>query len=220
MKNKLFHPFFYMLLVLIIDQAIKIWVKTHMYLGQEYVITDWFIIHFTENFGMAFGYEFGGNIGKLILSIFRIVAVGFITYYVLKIKKLNPPLGLVVSSGLILGGAIGNIIDSLFYGLIFSDSYGRVAEFLPQDGGYAPFLFGRVVDMFYFPLWEGYLPDWIPFWGGEYFVFFQPVFNFADASITTGIFLLIINHKKYFPYIDRAINGTPKNIDHTSEEKN
>lgn len=200
----------YISIVLLLDQALKLWIKTHFYLGQEFRITDWFIIHFTENNGMAFGYELGGKWGKLILSTFRIIAVIFIGYYVLKLPSVNPPIGLILAGSFIFAGAVGNILDSMFYGLIFSDSYGKVAEIFPSGGGYAPFLFGKVVDMLYFPLYEGFLPEWIPIWGGEFFIFFQPVFNIADAAISTGIGLLLLNHKKYFHYLE-LIRKNPSN---------
>ena len=185
--------------ILIIDQAIKFIVKTNMYLGQEIpVIGNWFLIHFTENNGMAFGWELGTNWGKLALSLFRIVAIGFIIYYLIRIIKQNYPTGYIVTISMILAGAMGNLIDSAFYGMIFSQSnYYSIAQFLPPDGGYASFLHGKVVDMFYFPIIDTVLPQWIPFLGGERFIFFQPVFNFADASITVGFFILILFYKKF-----------------------
>ncbi len=171
-----------------------------MYLGEEIaVFGNWFIIHFTENNGMAFGLEFGQETGKLLLSLFRIVAIGAITWYLAKIYREKAPRGVVVCISLILAGAIGNILDSTFYGLLFGESsFNNVAQFLPEEGGYAPALFGKVVDMLYFPLMEGFLPDWIPFWGGEYFIFFRPVFNIADSSITVGVLTLILFFRNYF----------------------
>ena len=163
-------PIVLIILVLVIDQALKVWIKTNMMLGQEIAFFDWFIIHFTENKGMAFGMEFGGSIGKYILSIFSIP--------------------------LILAGAIGNMIDSAFYGLIFSESYGQIASVF--EGGYSGILQGKVVDMFYFPLFKGILPSWIPFKGGDYFIFFRPVFNVADAAISVGVINLLIFHRKFF----------------------
>ena len=191
-------------LVLLADQILKIWVKTNMYLGEDIYITDWFIIHFTENPGMAFGFEFGGNWGKLILSLFRIVTVGFIFWWLRQLSQKEVPFGALVAVALILAGAIGNIIDSAFYGLLFGDSYGQVATFWPEEGGYAGFLYGKVVDMFYFPLFKGNLPDWLPIWGGDYFVFFRPVFNIADTAISVGVGLLIIYQKSVFKEEDKA----------------
>lgn len=185
-------PLIIIFIILLIDQALKFWIKTNMYLGQEYhVAGDWFIIHFTENNGMAFGLEFAGEYGKLFLSLFRIVAVFGIGWYLnrLVIEKAHPLL--VTSMSLILAGAIGNILDSAFYGVLFSASDFRLAEFLPADGGYSTLLHGKVVDMFYFPIFKGFLPDWIPFWGGDYFIFFRPVFNIADASISIGVGLIL-----------------------------
>jgi len=167
-----------------------------MYLGQEYQILDWFYIHFTENNGMAFGMEFGGDWGKLALSLFRIIFVGFIASFLLKLVRKNADKILITSLSLILAGAIGNILDGAFYGMLFSESYHQLASFLPEGGGYAPLFFGKVVDMFYFPMFKGYLPEWIPFWGGDYFVFFRPVFNIADAAISIGVGIMILFQKR------------------------
>jgi signal peptidase II len=186
-------------LILIADQVSKIWVKTNMVLGQEIpVIGNSVIIHFTENYGMAFGYEFGGEYGKIALSLFRIVAVAGIIWYIGQLINRQAPQGLVLSISLILAGAVGNIIDSAFYGMIFSDSYFTPAEFLPQDGGYATFLHGRVVDMLYFPVIRGNWPDWLPMLGGQRFIFFRPVFNIADTAITTGVAVTLVFYRKYF----------------------
>ena len=184
------------LTTLVLDQALKIWVKTHMYLGQEYQVFDWFYIHFTENNGMAFGMEFGGDWGKLGLSLFRIVFVVFMASFLLKLIRKNADKVLIVSLSLVLAGAVGNIIDGTLYGILFSESYRELATFLPEAGGYAPLFFGKVVDMFYFPIFKGYLPEWIPFWGGDYFVFFRPVFNIADSAISIGIAIMVIFQKK------------------------
>jgi signal peptidase II len=187
------------LLVLIIDQGSKFWVKTNMEISEEIpMLGDWFIIHFTENNGMAFGMEFAGEYGKLFLSLFRIVAVSLIGWYLFSLPKKGASMGLMVSGSLIFAGAVGNIIDSAFYGMIFNDSYYQVATFLPQEGGYSSFLFGKVVDMLYFPLYEGFLPDWVPFWGNEYFIFFRPVFNIADTAISCGVVSLLLFHRNFF----------------------
>ena len=185
-------------LILFIDQALKIYIKSTMFLGQEHnIIGNWFIIHFTENNGMAYGMELGGNFGKIALSIFRIIAVGFIGYYLYKLSKLKERnLGYMLSIGGIFAGALGNILDSLFYGVMFSDSYYRVAEIFPKQGGYAPVLYGKVVDMFYFPIINGHFPEWFPIWGSEQFIFFRPVFNIADASITVSVITIILFFRK------------------------
>ena len=169
-----------------------------MMLGQEKPIFDWFIIHFTENNGMAFGMEFGGDVGKTLLTIFRIVVVIIGIYYVKSIIKPRLSVGALIALGLIIGGAIGNIIDSTFYGVFFSDSYNAVATFIPEAGGYSSLLHGKVVDMFYFPLINSHFPDWFPFWAGEHFIFFRPIFNIADAGISVGIFMILLFYRKQF----------------------
>jgi len=186
--------------ILIADQVLKIWIKTSMSLGDEIVIfKDWFILHFVENNGMAFGFEFAGEYGKVFLSVFRILAVIGIGWYLFKLaKQKDIPFGFVISIALIFAGAIGNIIDSLFYGIIFEHSMGQVSGMFPEGGGYASFLHGKVVDMFYFPLINGRYPDWIPFVGGNPLIFFRPVFNIADSSITIGIMTILIFYRKYF----------------------
>ncbi len=192
-------------IVLLIDQVSKIWIKLNMTIGQEFpVIGDWFIIHFTENYGMAFGMQFAGEWGKLALSLFRILAVIAIFIYLFVLTRKKIGFGPVFGISLILAGALGNIIDSAFYGLIFSgSSYHTVATFMPEGGGYAPFLFGRVVDMFYFPLItisQAEVPSWIPdfiFGRDGLFIFFRPVFNVADAAITTGVFWLLLFERKF-----------------------
>lgn len=186
--------------VLLIDQVIKIYIKTHFVLGEEYAVAgNWFILHFTENPGMAFGMELGGNYGKLLLSSFRILAALFGIYYLRQIIKGKYHTGFIIAVSLILSGAIGNIIDSMFYGMIFSNSDYQLATLFPSEGGYAGFLHGKVVDMFYFPIINGTFPDWFPVWGGEDFQFFRPVFNFADAAISSGVILILISQKKFFP---------------------
>jgi len=185
--------------VLLIDQAVKIWIKTNMMLGQEYkVFDDWFIIHFTENNGMAFGMEFWGVYGKIALSIFRILAVTGIGYYLYTLIKKKEKTGYIISISLILAGALGNIIDSAFYGMIFNDSFMQVASLFPEGGGYSSFLHGKVVDMFYFPIVEGTYPSWFPFNANEPFIFFRPVFNIADSAISIGVAIIILFQRKFF----------------------
>jgi signal peptidase II len=186
------------LAVLLADQILKFWVKLNFRLGEEERIADWFIIHFTENPGMAFGLELGGDYGKLILSLFRVLAVIGIFFWLRSLARQKAPTISIVSVALILAGALGNIIDSAFYGLIFNESHGQVATLFPEGGGYAGFLYGRVVDMFYFPLFKGNLPEWLPIWGGDYFVFFRPIFNLADTSISVGVGLLLLFQRKTF----------------------
>lgn len=186
------------LLLLVVDQLLKFWIKTNMFLGQEFKIFDWFIIHFTENNGMAFGLEFGGDTGKIILSLFRIIVIVWGFSYITTLTKSKLPNGLLISLGLVFGGAIGNIVDGVFYGVLFNDSYNQIAEFLPALGGYSTFLMGKVVDMFYFPLINTHFPNWLPFFGGEHFIFFRPVFNIADAGISVGMFVLILFYRKHF----------------------
>lgn len=185
-------------IVLIADQVLKFWIKTHMMLGEEFKITEWFIIHFTENNGMAFGMEFAGKAGKYFLSGFRIIAVAAIGYYLVKLVRRNAPIGLLVSVALIFSGALGNILDSVFYGVIFNESYFQTATLFPADGGYSNWLQGKVVDMFYFPILKGTYPDWLPIKGGDPFIFFRPVFNLADSAISVGIFAILIFQKRFF----------------------
>tara|TARA_B100001057_G_scaffold461514_1_gene513580 strand:+ start:3728 stop:4312 length:585 start_codon:yes stop_codon:yes gene_type:complete len=188
--------FFLIAFVLILDQLLKVWIKTNMMIGQEIHFFDWFIIHFTENKGMAFGIELGGNLGKYILSVFRIIAIVAITIYWLKLANTKVKKGVIYSISLILGGAIGNMIDSAFYGMIFSESYGQIATVF--EGGYSSFLQGKVVDMFYFPLIDGHFPNWLPLVGGNHFIFFRPIFNVADAAISTGVINILIFHRSFF----------------------
>lgn len=170
-----------------------------MYLGQEIVLfPNWGIIHFTENNGMAFGMELEGSYGKLLLSSFRVLAITGLGYYLFWLVKNKENRGYIYCIAMVFAGALGNLLDSAFYGLLFNESYNQVATLFPSEGGYAPFLFGRVVDMFYFPMLHGHFPAWLPFWGGEDFIFFRPVFNFADFSISMGVGLIILNQKKYF----------------------
>ncbi|HZV71242.1 MAG TPA: lipoprotein signal peptidase [Saprospiraceae bacterium] len=189
-------------LVLLIDQGIKIWVKTHMEYGEEFGILglSWARIHFVENEGMAFGLSLGGNLGKLALSVFRLVAVGFLIYIIHNLVKAKETFGVILSFSLILAGALGNILDSAVYGLIFSNTpyHGGLATLFPEEGGYASFLFGKVVDMLYFPIIDTTFPDSFPIWGGERFQFFRPVFNISDAAISTGVISLLLFHRRIF----------------------
>lgn len=204
-------------LLLVADQTLKIWIKTTMALGDEIVVfPSWFILHFVENNGMAFGFEFAGEYGKMFLSIFRILAVIGIGWYLFKLAKQNTvPFGVIASISLIFAGAIGNIIDSLFYGMIFDHSYGQVAALFPEGGGYATFLHGKVVDMFYFPLIEGRYPAWLPFVGGNEFIFFRPVFNMADSAITVGIFSILLFYRQYFNKSEENSTADKDELDET-----
>lgn len=185
-------------IIILIDQILKFWIKTNMFLGQEYEIFNWFIIHFTENNGMAFGLEIGGKNGKAMLTLFRIVVVSIGVKYLYSLDLKAVSSGAKIAFGLILGGAVGNIIDSTFYGLIFEDSYNNISDLFSKTGGYAPLLHGKVVDMFYFPLINSHFPQWIPFFGGDHFIFFRPVFNIADAGISIGVFMILFFYKKQF----------------------
>ena len=188
-------PLIVIFIILLIDQIVKFWIKLNFTLGEELFLTgDWCRLHFIENEGMAFGMSFGEEIGKLILTLFRVVAATLIFFYLRKlvIKKENKLV--IYAFTLIFAGAVGNIIDSLFYGLLFSEStFFTTAQLFPESGGYAPFCLGKVVDMFYFPLIDTTLPQWIPFVGGNHFEFFNAIFNVADIAITVGVGLLVVS---------------------------
>ena len=190
-------------LIVLADQALKIYIKTNYYVGESHsVIGQWFRLYFIENEGMAYGWKFGGEWGKMILTLFRMGAVSFGVFYIRDLIKKKYNKGFILCVGLIFAGALGNLIDSMFYGLIFDASSMEtfnVARMFPPGGGYAGFLHGNVVDMFYFPIIrDAVIPAWIPFWGGEDFEFFRPIFNLADASISTGIIAILVFQKRFF----------------------
>jgi len=205
-------PIVVVLSVLLIDQCIKLYIKSNFPVGEVTRVFDWCRITFTENPGMAFGLEFGGDYGKLALSLFRVAAVFVGAFYIKKIVNDGEHKGFIVCVSLILAGALGNILDSAFYGLLFgpSDEY-QVAQFLPAEGGYAGFLQGYVVDMFYFPIYHGVLPEWLPIWGGEPFEFFSAIFNFADMAISFGVGIILVFQKVFFKAKDTPSVPTPEN---------
>ncbi len=189
----------FILIILVADQALKIWVKTTMTIGEEInLFGNWGKLHFIENNGMAFGMEMGGRTGKLILSTFRIVAIAAIGLFLRSLIKKKVNTGLIITVSAIMAGAIGNLIDSAFYGMIFSESYVSPALIFPPGGGYSSFLMGRVVDMFYFPIIDTHWPDWSPFKPGESLIFFRPVFNIADSAITCGVLTILLFQKRLF----------------------
>lgn len=201
------------LLVIILDQVLKVYIKTNIHYGEEFGIfgLDWARIHFVENEGMAFGISFGGEIGKYALSIFRIVMVGLLIYLLMGLIKAKESKWLIVCFSMIIAGAIGNIIDSMIYGLIFSESsiHSGLAEFMPEGGGYAAFLQGRVVDMLYFPLIDTYWPEWVPGIGGNHFQFFRPVFNIADSAISVGVISILLFHRRFFLGAKKNVEPLP-----------
>ena len=194
------------IIVLLVDQISKVYIKTHFMLQEDITVFSWFQILFVENNGMAWGAKLSDFVtfisdraAKLILTLFRLGAIIGIGYWLIKTIKDNGSRVLVIAISLIFAGALGNIIDSVFYGILFSGSYGEVATLLPQEGGYDSLFHGKVVDMLHFPMWKGYLPNWLPFLGGKYFTFFEPVFNIADMAISTGVGVLLVFNKKAFP---------------------
>ena len=203
------HVILLTLAILFLDQALKVYIKTHYHMGQENVLIPaipWLRFHFLENEGMAYGWKLAGSWGKIALTVFRFIAVGFGTYYIFSVIQKRYHIGYIICCTFIYAGAIGNLIDSLFYGMIFefSDPYSEnLARGFWQDGfmgGYEGFLHGRVVDMLYIPIIEnGSFPSWFPIWGGESFVFFRPVFNIADAAISGGVFAILIFQNRFFP---------------------
>ena len=195
MKSK--YAFLIILSVLIIDQWSKIYIKTHFILNEAVRVFSWFQIYFVENEGAAWGTKIPGEYGKLLLTLFRIIAVIGIGYWLITATKKQQPKVLIVSISLILAGALGNIIDSVFYGILFNHSYGQIATLFSNEP-YGTLLHGKVVDMFYFPLIDTTLPNWVPIWGGERFRFFEPVFNVADSAICIAVGLMIIFHRKVF----------------------
>ena len=200
-------------LVVIADQALKFYVKLHFYAGEEHVIiANWFRLHFVENEGMAWGWKFGGDIGKIILTLFRLVAVIWGSFLLRDFVRKKYHTGFLVCAALIYAGALGNLIDSLFYGMIFEQSNPlsqNIARFFPPGGGYASLLHGKVVDMLYFPIiTHAHFPSWVPVWGGEEFEFFRPVFNLADASISTGVIVLLLFQNKLMARPEEKITHT------------
>ena len=207
--------------ILLVDQISKVYIKTHFELGEEIKVFNWFRILFVENDGMAWGAKLSDftsvitdRTAKIILTSFRLVAIVGIGYWLLSSIKNKSPKILIIAVSLIFAGAFGNIIDSVFYGVIFDNSFGQIATAFPEGGGYDSLLHGKVVDMLHFPMWKGYLPDWIPLYGGNYFTFFNPVFNIADMAISTGVGILIIFNRRAFPKTEHIIETDTSSQDY------
>jgi signal peptidase II len=204
-QKKIYFFSIFIFLLLCFDQALKIYVKTHFLLGEEVaIIGRWFKLVFVENEGMAFGISFGGSFGKYLLTLIRIFAVIIFMFFLIRSIKRNTPFLQSLVYALIVAGALGNIIDSLFYGVIFEQSPlygsgGAPARIFPPDAGYAPFMKGRVVDMLYFPIIDTDIPSYVPIWGGKHFVFFEPIFNLADSYVTIAVLIMLVFYKKVFP---------------------
>lgn len=210
MKGK--HVALIIFLIVLADQALKFYIKTHYYINEHInVLGNWFQLHFVENEGMAYGWKFGGDWGKMALTLFRLGAVVFGVFYIRSAIQKKYHRGFIVCAGLIFAGALGNLIDSMFYGLIFTESVPGsmiVAQVFPEHG-YAGFLHGKVVDMLYFPIIrDAHFPNWVPIWGGEEFEFFRPIFNIADFAISTGVIAILVFQKKFFKHHDEKQNTT------------
>lgn len=211
MKAK--HLIFLILAIIVADQALKFYIKLSYYAGEEHmVLGSWFRLHFVENEGMAWGWKFGGGFGKIALTLFRLIAVIWGTFLLRDFLRKNYHRGFLICAGLIYAGALGNLIDSLFYGLIFEQSNPftqNIATLFPDGGGYAGLFYGKVVDMFYFPIiTNAKYPDWLPFVGGDDFEFFRPVFNLADAAISTGVIAILLFQKKFFTTAEKEKHAT------------
>ena len=222
-------PALVIVIVILADQVLKFWVKLHFQYGETREVFDWFKLSFIENPGMAFGLSWGGESGKLMLTLFRLAAAIAIGYYLIKIVKRNEHPGFIISISLIFVGAVGNILDSVFYGALFDkgiDPFNGIRSYegiaMLSQPGYSKLFHGNVVDMLYFPIWDGFLPTWVPFWGGDYFIFFRPVFNIADSAITCGVISIILFQKWFFPKnTETEISPAPEAVaENIPSEKN